>query len=53
MSLKAQITVIFKTCDLMDVDEFNNKYHGDIELAVKDLISSYSLTDIIDKGYTN
>lgn len=48
-SVKAEITVIFKTCDLMDYKEFTQKYHGDIEQAVKDILANYPLIEIIDK----
>jgi len=47
-SFKAEITVVFKTCDLMDLDELNNKYNGNIVIAVNDLINCYSLSDILE-----
>lgn len=50
-SLKAEITVVFKTCDLMNYEEFTQKYHDDIELAVKDILANYSLIEIINKEY--
>ena len=49
--VKAEIIVVFKTCDLMSTEEFNNKYKGNIEKAVRDIINSYSLIDIIEESY--
>ena len=49
--LKAEITVVFKTADLFDDAFFTNKYNRDIVNAVKDIISNYSLLEIVDKEY--
>lgn len=47
-SIKAEITVVFKTCNLIDSDEFENKYQGNIEKLVKDMLENYPLVEIID-----
>jgi len=50
-SLKAEITVVFKTCNLMCLRELLEKYHGDIEEAVKDVLSNYHLFEIVDDEF--
>ena len=47
--VKAEITVVFKTCDLIDTYEFENKYQGDIKKLVQDILKKYSLFEIVDK----
>lgn len=50
-SVKAEITVVFKTCDLMDSTELSDKYNGNIKNAVKELIKRYSLFDLVEEKY--
>ena len=47
-NIKAEITIVFKTCNLIDSDEFETKYQGNIEKLVKDMLENYPLVEIID-----
>lgn len=48
-SIKAEITVVFKTCNLIDSDEFENKYQGNIEKLLIEILENYPLIEIIDE----
>ena len=50
-SIKAEITVVYKTCNLMNYEEFIQKYNGNIEKAIKDILNNYSLVEIIENEY--
>jgi len=50
--VKAEITVVFNTGNLMDEAELFEKYNGNIEEAVTELISKYSLFDLVEKKYS-
>ena len=50
-SIKAEITVVFKTCNLIDSDEFETKYQGDIKRVVHELINTYTLLEILENNY--
>jgi hypothetical protein len=47
--IKAEITVVFKTCDLMNNEEFMQKYNGDIEKAIAEILENYPLIELIDE----
>jgi hypothetical protein len=51
-SVKAEITVVFNTGNLMDEAELLEKYNGNIEEAVTELISKYSLFELVEKKYS-
>ena len=46
--IKAEITVVFKTCNLINSDELTIKYQNNIEKAVKDILLNYPLIEIIE-----
>ena len=50
-TLKAEITVVLKTCELMSNNEFSEKYHDDIEAAISDILRKYSLFEIVENDY--
>lgn len=50
-SVKAEITVIFKTCNLMDSNELSEKYNGNITEAVIEMLKCFSLSDLIEENY--
>ncbi|NVN93960.1 MAG: hypothetical protein HXX18_01625 [Bacteroidetes bacterium] len=48
-NIKAEITIVFKTCNLIDSDEFETKYLGNIENLLKEILENYPLIEIIDE----
>ena len=48
-SIKAEITVVFKTCNLIDSNEFENKYQGNIEKLLIEILENYPLIELIDE----
>ncbi len=50
-NVKAKITVCFKTCNLIDSEDFKNKYNANLNALLIDLLRQYPLKEIIDNDF--
>lgn len=50
-SIKAEITVVFKTCNLIETDEFESKYQSNIENLISEILENFTLNEITDNEY--